>query len=243
MHNPQIGCIILARFNSHRLPGKALMTVSGKPILLHIFETLSDFLRKDEIVIATSSSPTDDPIENFCTQQQIHCYRGSLDLVAERFYNCAKHHSFDYAFRINGDNLFVESRCIHQMITDINDQQEYDFLTNVKGRTFPFGMSVELLKTEFYGKHLTDFRHNLRYQEHVTLYLYDKEEIGKRKYYYNTEFPEAKGVHVAIDTPKDLKIAQLIFELMPEPGNMPPLPDLISYYQQAKKQYELSLER
>lgn len=243
MHNLQIGCIVLARYNSRRLHGKALRAVGGNPILLQIYQALHTLFAKENIVIATSSSPTDDPIANFCEQHQMHCYRGSLDKVAERFYQCAKHYGFDYAFRINGDNLFVERSCIAQMMTDAQKDTSLDFLTNVKDRTYPYGMSVELLNTEFYGKCLQEFRQDGQYQEHVTLYLYAHENIGKRKYYYNTETPEAKGVHLAIDTPEDLEIAQLIYAQMLPPTNTLPLPELIRYYQQAKQQYEKSLER
>lgn len=239
----RIGCIILARYNSRRLPGKALKAVGEKPILLQIYKALAQHFKQEDIVVATSSSSTDDPIASFCEQHQMNCFRGSLDKVAERFYDCAKHLGFDYAFRINGDNLFVESRCIAQMIKAVQQDSSYDFLSNVKDRTFPFGMSVELLKTGFYGKCLEKFKQDARYQEHVTLYLYDHENIGKRKYYYNTKTPVAKGAHLAIDTPEDFEIAQLIYALMPEPNNVPPLSDLIKYYQQAKKKYEASLER
>lgn len=239
----RIGCIILARYNSRRLPGKALMAVGNKPILQQIYDALRHIFPKENIIIATSSSATDDPIAAFCDQHQMLCYRGSLDKVAERFYDCAKHFGFDYAFRINGDNLFVENICVAQMIADVQKDSSYDFLSNVKDRTFPFGMSVELLKTEFYGKCLHEFQQNAHYQEHVTLYLYEHEHIGRRKYYYNTEYPEAKGVHLAIDTPEDFEIVLLIYAQMQEPNNTPPLPDLIRYYQQAKKKYEKFLER
>ncbi|MEK6477050.1 hypothetical protein WJR50_05930 [Catalinimonas sp. 4WD22] len=232
----RIGCIILARYNSRRLPGKALKSVGEKPILLQIYEALAQHFKQENIVVATSSSSTDDAIASFCDQHQMHCFRGSLDKVGERFYDCAKHFGFDYAFRINGDNLFVESRCIVQMKADVQQDSSYDFMSNVKDRTFPFGMSVELLKTEFYGICLQDFHQDERYQEHVTLYLYEHENIGKRKYYYNTDTPEAKGAHLAIDTPEDFEIAQLIYAQMPEPENTPPLADLIRYYKQAKKE-------
>ncbi|WPP50491.1 cytidylyltransferase domain-containing protein [Catalinimonas niigatensis] len=238
-----IGCIILARYNSRRLPGKALKTVGEKPILLQIYQALGKHFLNHEIVIATSSSSGDDPIAAFCKQHQIQCYRGSLDKVAERFYHCAKHYAFDYAFRINGDNLFVESNSIARMIATVKQDASFGFLTNVKDRTYPFGMSVELLNTEFYGRCLDNFKDDPRYQEHVTLYLYEQENIGKRKYFYNTEFPEAKGAHLAIDTEQDFEIAKLIYESMPMPTNTPSLKDLITYYQQAKKKYEASLER
>ncbi|WKN31464.1 hypothetical protein PZB74_21170 [Porifericola rhodea] len=231
----RIGCIILARYNSNRLPGKALMQVGAKPILLQIYQALETIFTKEKIVVATSDSDTDEPIVSFCNTHQINFFRGSLDNVAERFYLCAKYYQYDFAFRINGDNLFVATDCIQEMLKVVSQNPSYDFLSNVKNRTYPFGMSVELVKISFYAHCLQKFLNNSHYQEHVTLYLYEHENLGKRQYFYNQTVPEAEGAHLAIDTPEDLNLAKAIYSLMPEAGNTPELSELIHYYQQAKK--------
>ncbi len=237
------GCIILARYNSSRLPGKALREIGGKELLHRIYDTLRDIFPDCLLVVATSEEESDLPIADYCEEHQINCFRGSLNQVAQRFYQCALAYDLDYAFRINGDNLFVATDCVNEMMEAVRQDNSLDFLSNVKDRTFPFGMSVELLKISFYGTILERFKHDERYQEHVTLYLYEHEQVGKRKYFYNEKYPEARGTHLAVDTPEDFEIASKMLDIMPKYRPLPPLNKLIHYYKEAKKAYEQSLER
>jgi len=237
----RIGCIILARFNSSRLPGKALREIRGRALLHRIHDTLSDFFPDCQLIVATSEEESDLPIATYCKQRGIQCFRGSLARVAQRFYDCAQAYDLDYAFRINGDNLFVETQSLQAMMEAVQQDRSLDFLSNVKDRTFPFGMSVELLKTEFYSKVLQKFQQDTRYQEHVTLYLYEHEQEGSRKYFFNDKYLEARGAHLAVDTPQDFEIARRMLDLMPQYRPLPPLNELISYYEQARNEYEQSL--
>ena len=69
----KIGVVILSRFSSNRLPGKALMEIGGKPILQYIIERISQVVDTEKIVIATSVENSDDKIEQFA-QQELFVY-------------------------------------------------------------------------------------------------------------------------------------------------------------------------
>jgi spore coat polysaccharide biosynthesis protein SpsF len=189
--------------------------LDDKPLLRHVYDALGSIFSSEDIVIATSIEPSDNEIADYCQREQIKCYRGSLQNVAERFMYSAQENSFDYAIRINGDNLFVELSTVRKMIQDAAESK--DFYSNVPGRTFPFGMSVEMVKTSCYEKIFCVINESPNYQEHVTLYLYDHPEVGNRKYYVNDEYPEASGVHLSIDTPQDAAIAQRMLKQLPKP--------------------------
>ena len=201
------GIIILCRYNSSRLPGKILKQINGKPILQYILDRVSQVPSFDQVVVATSSEASDDPIIAFCQDHGIAHFRGSLNNVSERFLACALTFGMDYAIRINGDNLFVDSHMIGEMIK-IASLGKYDFITNVKGRTFPVGMSVEIVDVSFYQKIISQFD-QAKYQEHVTLYFYEHESAVKRPYFYeNTAVPEPKGLKLALDTQADFERAE-----------------------------------
>ena len=57
---------IQARMGSSRLPGKVLKDIYGKPMLLWQIERLKNSRLLDNIIIATTTSPKDDEIEDFC---------------------------------------------------------------------------------------------------------------------------------------------------------------------------------
>ncbi len=196
------GIVILSRYSSSRLPGKALMELEGKPVLLYIIERALQVVNKDQLVIATSDLDSDQPIADFAAKNGIACFRGSLENVSERFYLAGKSQGWDYAIRINGDNIFLDTKVLGEML-DIQRKQSVDFISNVKNRTFPKGMSIEIVKLDYYAKVLPQIMASDHYREHVTLYLYENDANQGFYYFYNTELPELSGIQMALDTQED----------------------------------------
>ena len=58
--------IVQARLGSTRLPGKVLLEIESKPVLLHIVNRLKRVLKVDDIIIATSSLKINSKIISFC---------------------------------------------------------------------------------------------------------------------------------------------------------------------------------
>lgn len=204
VNSPKTGAVVLSRFSSSRLPGKALMRIAGKPILAYIVERLSMVLPPEQIVIATSEEPSDDPIAAFCQESGIACYRGSLENVAVRFVSAAEAMNWDYAMRINGDNVFVDIPALRDMVA-LASAGDYDFISNVKNRTFPKGMSIEIVRTSVFRSLVPKILNSDAYREHVTLYLYEHEDEIHHHYFLNTELPEAAGLQFALDTAEDFE--------------------------------------
>ena len=198
----RVGVVILSRFNSSRLPGKALLPIEGKPVLLYIYERLAKVFDPKSIIIATSKNSSDDPIYEFSKKYKIQCFRGSLTNVAERFYFAGKYLNLDIALRINGDNIFVDIPLLKR-VKDIAEKKDYDFISNVKNRTFPKGMSIEAVKLCFYAKLLPMINKHERFKEHVTLVIYENEN-EKMHFIYNIKNFELAGIQMALDTHSDL---------------------------------------
>lgn len=211
-----------------RLPGKALMMLNGKTVIETIVERLTQVLDLDDIVIATSVEDTDNPIVEFAHNKGFNIYRGSLENVAERFYLAAKKQDWDYAIRINGDNVFVDIKLLQQMI-DVAKNNNYDFLSNVKDRTYPKGMSIEIVNLNYYKNLLEIINSSERYKEHVTLYLYENENI-KHYYFYNTKLPEAAGIQLALDTKEDFERTKKIMSKFAENHTKYNLKDIFDIY-------------
>lgn len=206
--------VILSRYNSSRLPGKVLKEIEGLPLIEHIINRLSLSVPKDHIVLATSVECSDDPIEAFAQTKGISCFRGSLNNVAERFLKAAESLKADWAIRINGDNLFIDLEAFREMLK-ISLSSDYDFVTNVPERTFPFGMSIEMVNLSFY-KSIIEEINTPHWQEHVTLYLYEMEK-GKQFHFKNKYCPAMTGKKMAIDQQEDFDLAKrILIELRPD---------------------------
>lgn len=203
----RIGAIVLARLTSSRLPNKGLKLINGKEIIKHIIDALKETTCLDDIIVATSIHKEDDALEYFCKVNNIKCFRGSLENVAERFLLASKFHGLSHAIRINGDNLFVNRALIDKFC--FISKEGYDFISNVPGRTFPKGMSVELVNVSKYEELYVNFSLE-RHFEHVTSYLYENEDELNYYYVENRNTPKASGAQLAIDTQYDYELAELV---------------------------------
>jgi spore coat polysaccharide biosynthesis protein SpsF (cytidylyltransferase family) len=76
--NPLTTTIIQGRMNSSRLPGKILQDLGGQPMLVRVVERARRAQTVDQVVIATTTDPSDDPVEALCEERGYLCYRGSL---------------------------------------------------------------------------------------------------------------------------------------------------------------------
>ena len=208
----KIGITILSRYSSKRLKGKALLKINGKELLSHIIDKINYDIPNIETIITTSVDKSDDIIVDYCKRNNYKYFRGSLDNVAKRILDCSNEYNWDYTIRINGDNLFVDTSSIKNMISLINGN-EFDFITNVPGRTFPFGMSIEIIKTNFFKTIINDF--NQSDKEHVTSWLYNNEGIGSRYIFINKYYPKLSGVKLSIDSEEDICLAKKIFSFFP----------------------------
>lgn len=212
----KIGAVILARYSSNRLPGKALLEINNKKVLKYIIERLSKVIPKSNIIVATSDDVSDDVIDRFCSTEDIKCYRGSLEDVASRFYEAAVKNKWEYAIRINGDNIFVDTSILNDMIK-ITNSNKYDFVSNVRHRTFPKGMSIEIVRLNFYKTMLNEILKSNYYKEHVTIYLYENEDKVNHYYFLNKSVPRAAGIQLALDTEEDFDRTVKIVNQFKEP--------------------------
>jgi sialic acid synthase SpsE/spore coat polysaccharide biosynthesis protein SpsF (cytidylyltransferase family) len=199
----KIAVILLCRTSSVRLPNKIFSEFCGATVLTHILLRLTQVLPISEIIVATSDHISDNEIETYCNRASVKCFRGSLENVIDRFYQCAAYYKLDYAVRINGDNVFVDGATLLQMLS-IARTDRYDLVSNVPGRTFPYGMSIEIIKTST----LADLCRNLRnsiHAEHVTSYIYENIQDFNVYTYENTDYSNLEGLNLALDTYSDLE--------------------------------------
>src|SRR3990170_54617 len=62
----RILAIIQARMSSRRLPGKVLLDIAGQPMLVRVVERVQRAETVDEVVVATTSDPSDNAVEALC---------------------------------------------------------------------------------------------------------------------------------------------------------------------------------
>ena len=226
----KIGIIVQARMNSQRLPSKVLALVNGKPLLQYLLERLKMCSSIDKIIVATSDEITDDPIEQFCSEYKVICYRGSLKNVAERFYMVINQYNLDFFVRVCADSPLLDFKLIDHAVNLLD--MECDIVTNILPRTFPSGQSVEVIKSSTFKKIYKKIS-QADDLEHVTKYFYDHQNEFNISNF--TNFIDLSSYRLAVDTFEDLKRIKRIIESMKKSQTENNLNDLIEIYPSTKK--------
>ena len=197
-----IKAIIQCRMSSRRFPGKVLAPFLGKPILSHIVDCIKRTQINPSIILATSDEKVDDPLATYGKYLGIDVVRGPRDDVMERFAKTLKKHKCDAFFRICGDSPLLIPLLFNQALLIYNNGS-YDLVTNVFPKTFPAGMSVELIKTKRFLETKEKIVRKID-REHLTRYFYQN---SKDFQIYNMECGKSINLDykLAVDEIKDLK--------------------------------------
>ena len=202
-----IGCIIQARINSTRLPGKVMMNVDdSNPLLYYVISQLSNSKFIEKMVVATTTNEDDDIICDFTKNQNVDCFRGNEIDVLDRYYQCAKKYSFSTIVRIPADKPLIDPFIMDKMIKFFNSNS-FDYVTNFLPLTFPSGTEVEIfsfqaLETAWKKAKLPSER------EHVTPYFYNNKNKFKIFNYENKI--DLSHLRYAIDRKEDLELVKLL---------------------------------
>lgn len=202
-----IGCIIQARMSSTRLPGKVLMNIDKKfPALFYTVEQLKNSKLQEKIVIATSNNQEDNDIEKFCRKYNIKCFRGSLENVLDRYYQCAKEFGITTIVRIPADKPLIDPEIVDEVIQKFKENS-FDCVTNFQPSTIPSGTEVEIFSfsaLETAWKNASSAFD----KEHVTPYIYKNKEQFKIFNVVNKE--DLSNFRWALDYKEDLELIRKI---------------------------------
>jgi len=194
--------IVQARMSSKRLPGKVLREIHGKPLLGYVIESLQNCNRLSGIVVATSNEESDTAIVEYCKKNGIKYFCGPLEDVASRFLSVVRNYDLDSFVRISGDSPIIDPMLVDYAVGIFVDN-DYDVVTNIFPRTYPPGMSIEVIRASVFLDAVQKYV-SAEQKEHVTSYFY---ENNKAFTIYNIECDSScPPVSLAIDTAQDLEI-------------------------------------
>jgi len=206
MKKDEIGIICQARLSSKRLPGKVLYDLGhGNSIKLIHSRYLQQLDNNYQFIIATSTSPEDKAIEDFCKESNINCFKGSLENVLERYYKCSLKFKFKYIVRITADCPFIDFTSIPNMLRILKDSKA-DYITNSHSELghVPDGFDLEIFSFDALSRayDLPDLLPSEK--EHVTFQFLNKSNFKKILYRNAPDF--IKHLRLTMDEPSDYKL-------------------------------------
>jgi len=213
-----IPILITVRLKSQRLPLKALRSVGGRPLLVHLIERLRQSRLAGPVVLCTSSLPTDDPLAWIAESKNVPCFRGHPNDVILRLTETAEKLGAETIISCTGDNPFVDGPEIDRLL-EHHRAQRLDF-TRVEGLpfgTFAYAAQTAAMRevcnykteedTEGWGKYLMDSR-----------YRWGTRKVSDPQ----LNWPQLR---LTVDTLEDLTLARAIAEQLP--STECPLADIV----------------
>lgn len=211
-----IGLVIQARMGSTRLPGKVLMKIAGKPILLHVLERIKNLKREYKRIIITSVLPEDDKIEKFCKKEGVLYFRGSENDVLDRYYQAAKLFKLEHIVRLTGDNPLVDADNLEFLIKEhLKKGADYSSNKSEVNSGLPEGVGAEIFKFSALEKSWLEGKKD-NHREHVNEYILENPQkfkilVVRTK---NIISPQCKNLRLTVDTEADLKFVRKIVNLL-----------------------------
>lgn len=207
------GFVILSRYSSQRLPGKALKTIGDLPLLGHIINRVKHNFPKLPLVVATSVEASDDPIQELAEHFGAQLYRGSLSNVALRFLETSEKFNFEYAIRITGDSLYIDPAIVRRVMNETLGNN-FTLASNRKFKMYPIGQTVEIVHVKKLREYFAEFKTADDF-EHVTDFFYRHESMLKENIIHHKN-PDGtfRELSMAIDTPDDFKKAEKLFSYL-----------------------------
>ena len=116
-------CIVIpARFNSSRFPGKPLVNLINKPMIIWVAEIANQVLPKNDIFIATDSKL----IEKKVLENNFQCIlTGEAITGTDRVAIASKELDYDFFINIQGDEPLLNFKDIQKCIELKNKYPQY----------------------------------------------------------------------------------------------------------------------
>jgi len=207
----KIYAIIQARMNSTRFPGKVLYSVHKKPMLSYMLERVNRCQELKGVIVATSVEKTDEPIVQYCIENNVPYFRGPLNNVAERFKEIIEYKGLECFIRLSGDSPLMDPEIISKGILHFNNYG-HDFVTNIMPRTYPKGQSVEIVRSEVFLSAYPNMKEKDDF-EHVTPIFYRNPSLYNI-YNFENEGGCLADINLSVDTAEDMERFKLLVSRM-----------------------------
>jgi glutamate-1-semialdehyde 2,1-aminomutase len=203
----KIVAIVQARMGSTRFPNKVMQPICGTPMIGLLLERLSQARHIDQIVLATSSDPRNEPLVQYVQRLGFDVYRGSEDDVLDRYYQAAKKARADVVVRITGDCPLIDPELVDAVI-GLFEEKDVDYASNTMPPTYPDGLDTEVFTFRDLETAWGQAK-DPRLREHVTPYIRESRQFARTNLANETDNSRERWT---VDEPEDFEVVRKVFE-------------------------------
>lgn len=220
--------ILQARMTSSRLPGKVLMDLAGRPMLAQQLKRLKRCTQADEIVVATTTNATDDPVVALAQSEDVRWYRGSEMDVLSRYAGAAREAKADVIIRVTADCPLIDPEETDRVIDALLvNRERCDYASNVVERTYPRGLDTEALFADALER-VNRLAQSLAAREHVTYFILNQHpELFM--IWSVTDSENNSGLRWTVDMEEDLDMVRRLYQEMGLGEQVVPYKEVVRY--------------
>ncbi len=224
---------IQARMSSSRFPGKVIEPLDGLPLIVYMVQRARRAARLDEVVVLTSTDPSDDPLVAVLKAHGLPCFRGDLHDVLRRYAAAAAAHGSDEVVRLTGDCPLIDPAVIDRVVA-ARRHAGADYGSNIDPPTFPDGLDVECFTRAALDRADREAAQAPE-REHVTLWM-RSDAAGLRRTVVRAP-ADCSHLRLTVDYPDDLVAVRRLVAAV----GANPLPDLYDLLRALAAQPEILL--
>lgn len=226
----RIVTVVQARMASTRLPGKVLLPLAGKPLLIRMVERVQAAELSGTVIVATSINPEDDVLAALCREADLLCYRGDPEDVLDRHYRAGQALEATAVIKIPSDVPLIDPRVIDRVIAYyLSHAGEFDFVSNLHPATYPDGNDVEIMTMPALETAWREATRPLE-REHTTPFLWenpDRFRLGNVTWESGRDY--SMSHRWTIDYPADYDFISAVYNALYSPDRHFSLDDILAY--------------
>ena len=202
----KVVAIVQARMGSTRLPNKVMKLIDGIPMIELLLTRLARAKEVDQIIVATSVDPRNQPLADHVNSLGYRYYRGSENNVLDRYLQAAQSVNADIVVRITGDCPLVDPILVDEVIRQFK-AANVDYFSNTAPPTYPDGLDIEVFTLKALAQAAQETSKPYDH-EHVTPYLRESDNFKRDGMTYTEDL---SALRWTVDDPADYDVIAAVF--------------------------------
>jgi spore coat polysaccharide biosynthesis protein SpsF len=223
--------VVQARTSSTRLPGKVLLPLAGRPLLVRMLERLRAAKTPFSLCVATTREASDDPVAALAEQAGVSCVRGHPTDLLDRHIEAARRFDADAVAKIPSDCPLIDPAVVDRVLGAFLADPGVDFVSNLHPATWPDGYDVEVMRRDALEAAHSEARRPHE-REHTTPFLWDRPDRFRiRNVTWDRDLQMTH--RLTIDYAEDYELIRSVYDALHREGAPPFGLDAILAYLEA----------
>ena len=182
----------------------------------------------DEIIVATTGNPSDEPIVNLMRENRVRWFCGSEHDVLKRYVDAASDVDADVIIRVTADCPLIDPSIADRVIAAlVSNASDCDYASNVLQRTYPRGLDVEVMFMDTLLR-IDRMAYSQAAREHVTI-VPRSERPDMFMLKSVVDATDNSDLRWTVDTEADLLLVRKIYEHFNMADRQVLYPEILSY--------------